>query len=240
MDPTISPKAYWSILKTFLNNKKTPCIPPIYHNNNYITDFKEKIQIFNDSFAKHCTLVENSSKLPTNSFKRTNNLLSAISFTKEDIPKIIKNLNPNKAHGFDMISILMIKICDDSIFKPLELIFKSCLENGRFPIKWKKANVVPVHKRNNKQLIENYRPISLLPVCGKILERLIYNKMFFTENQSLRINQGSNQETHASVNYYVSLTIFINHLMTALRQEPSFLIYQRHLIKFGTRVFSSS
>ena len=107
MDPTISPKAYWSILKTFLNNKKIPCISPIYHNNNYITNFKKKAQIFNDFFAKQCTLVENSSKLPTNSFKRTNNLLSTISFAKDDIAKIIKNLNPNKAHGFDMIIIHM-------------------------------------------------------------------------------------------------------------------------------------
>ena len=44
MDPTISPKSYWSILKTYLNNKKMPCVPPIYHNNNYITNFKEKAQ----------------------------------------------------------------------------------------------------------------------------------------------------------------------------------------------------
>ena len=46
MDSLISPKAYWSILKTFLN-KKIPCIPPNY-NNNYITDFKEKAQIINN------------------------------------------------------------------------------------------------------------------------------------------------------------------------------------------------
>ena len=49
MDPTTSPKAYWSILKTVLNNKKIPCIPPIYHNI-YITDYKEKAQIFNKFF----------------------------------------------------------------------------------------------------------------------------------------------------------------------------------------------
>ena len=93
-------------------------------------------------------LVENTSKLPTDSFKRANNhVVSTISFNKGDIAKIIKNLNPNKAHGFDMISIRMIKICGESILKPLELIFKSCLENGKFPIEWKKANVVPVHKK---------------------------------------------------------------------------------------------
>ena len=75
MDPTTGPKGYWSILKIVLNNKKIPCISPIYHNNNYITDFKEKAQIFNNFFAKHCTLVENSSKLPIDSSKRANNLL---------------------------------------------------------------------------------------------------------------------------------------------------------------------
>ena len=147
MDPTTSTKAYWSILKTILNNKKIPCIPPIYHRNNYITDFKEKAQIFNNFFAKQCTLVENTSKLPTDSLKRTKNFLSTISFNKDDIAKIIKNLHPNKAHGFDMISIRMLKICVDSILKPLELIFKSCIESGKFPIKWRKANVVPVHKK---------------------------------------------------------------------------------------------
>ena len=169
--------------------------------------------MFNDFFTKQCTLVESSSKLPTNSFKRTNNLLSTISFTKDDIANIIKNLNPNKAHGFDMISIRTLKICGDSILKPWELLFKSCIESGKFPIEWNKANVVSVHK---KQLIENYRPISLLPVCGKILERIIYNKMFefFSENELISHNQsGFRHPTYALINYYLSFTIFINHLM---------------------------
>ena len=164
-------------MKIVLNNKKIPCILPIYHNN-YINDFKEKAQIFNNFFAKQCTLVENTTKLPIDSFKRTNNLLSTILFTKDKIVKIIKNLNPNKAHGLDMISICMLKIYGDSFLKPLELIFKSCIESRKLPIEWRKANVVPVHKKYNKQLIESYRPISLLPVSGKILEQTIYNKMF--------------------------------------------------------------
>ena len=46
----------------------------------------------------------------------------------------IKNLNPNKAHGFDMISIRILKISGDSFLKPLEFIFKSCFETGKFPI----------------------------------------------------------------------------------------------------------
>ena len=174
-----------------------------------------KAQIFNSFFTKLCTLVENSSKLGTDSFKKTN-LLSTISFTKDDIAKIIKNLNPNKAHDFDMISIRMLKICGDSVLKSLELISKSYHENVKFPIEWKKANV-PIPKENNKQLIENYRPISLLPVCGKILERLIYNKMFefFTENELISHNQPGFKPGDSCISQLLCKMIFINHLMMA-------------------------
>ena len=77
-------------------------------------------------------------------------------------------LNPNKAHGHDQISIRMLQICDKAIFKPLHFIFFSCIESGIFPTKWKMANVVPVHKRDDKQYLKNYRPVSLLPIFGKI------------------------------------------------------------------------
>ena len=62
----------------------------------------------------------------------------------------------------------MLKICDDSLCVPLELIFHSCIETGKFPSEWKNVNVCPAHKRSDKQIVKNYRSISLLPVCGKI------------------------------------------------------------------------
>ena len=78
----------------------------------------------------------------------------------------------------------MIKLCGNSICKPLSIIFNDCLNKGKFPHEWKKANVVPVYKKGDKQRLKNYRPISLLPICSKSFERLIYNEMFtfFTEN----------------------------------------------------------
>ena len=61
-----------------------------------------------------------------------------IDFSHDDVFKIIRNINPNKPHGRDIISIRMVKVCDDSICKPLKLIFKSCLESGQFPSEWRK------------------------------------------------------------------------------------------------------
>ena len=81
-----------------------------------------------------------NSDLPSVLSKKTHKLLSTIHFTSNDILKIVKNLDPDNSHGYD-ISIRMIKNYDASICKPLELIFRSCRENGKFP------TVVPAQKK---------------------------------------------------------------------------------------------
>ena len=62
----------------------------------------------------------------------------------------MKNLDPNKSHGWDNLSIRMIKICGKSITYPLKLIFEASLQEGTFPSHWRKANVVPVYKKKIK------------------------------------------------------------------------------------------
>ena len=140
--------------------------------------------MFNNFFADQCSILRNKSELPATHSKKTSQSLTTIDFSNNDILKIIRNLDPNKAHGHDMIRTRMVKICDDSIYKPLKLIFQSCLESGKFPSEWKKANVVPIHKKGDKQILKNYQPISLLPITEKILEMLLYATMFefFTKN----------------------------------------------------------
>ena len=143
-------------------------------------------------------------------------------FLSSDIAKIISYLDPNKAHGHDMLSIRMIKLCGNSICKPLSIIFNDCLNKGKFPHEWKKANVVPVHKKGNKQSLKNYRPISLLPICSKIFERLIYNEiiLFFTENNLISPNQSDlDLGTLVLSNYLLLPTKYINRLMRDLKLE---------------------
>ena len=80
----------------------------------------------------------------------------------------------------------MLKLCASSISKPLFLLFKHSLENEFFPNEWKKANIVPIHKKDDKQLIQNCRPVSLLPICGKIFQTIIFNSLFkYLENNNL-------------------------------------------------------
>ena len=138
----------------------------------------------------------------------TGNRLSSVRFSQDDIAKIIQNLDPNKAHGHDNMSIRMLKICGSSIYKPLEVIFKQCIETGFFPSEWKKANIVPIHKKGDKQTLENYRLVSLLPICGKILERLMFNEMFnfSIENKLISSNQSDFKPGDSCINQLLSIT----------------------------------
>ena len=83
-------------------------------------------------FANQCSLIKKTSVLPTNCESLIDKSLSNITFTDNDIGKIIKDLDLNKAHGHDMISIHMLKLCRGSVYKPLQLIFKACLDQGTF------------------------------------------------------------------------------------------------------------
>ena len=107
-----------------------------------------------------------------------------------------------------MRSIRMLKICDDCLCGPLGLIFQSCFENGKFPCEWEKANVVPTYEINDKQLVKNYGPISLLPICVKIFELLIYNKLFhfFQINNLISPNQSGFKPGNSCTNQLLAIT----------------------------------
>ena len=161
-------KAYWSLLKTFLNNKKIPLIPPLYHQGDFITNFKIKAELFNSFFACQCSLIKNDSKLLSHLNYKTDNCVSALNFPIDNIAKILKSLDPNKVHDHNKICTRMLQLCGNSICRPLELIFQQAMESGSFLSEWKKENLVPIHKKDDKQCLKSYRPISLLPIWKNI------------------------------------------------------------------------
>ena len=132
MDSSTSSKAYWSLLKMFLINKKIPCFPPLFHNSSFIRD---KAELFN---ALQCTLIDNASEIPATFNIKTTKMLSSIPVTRAYIAKI-KILDPNKAHGHYMIILRMLKLCGDTVLPPLDFICKSCLESCAFLSEWKKS-----------------------------------------------------------------------------------------------------
>ena len=114
----LNPKKYWSLLKIILIGKKITCIPPIYHNDKFVSDIKKKCDLFNSYFEEQCTpFVYNSELLSVLTVHTKSSLLESFHFSAGQVVDIIKNLDPNKSQEHDMISIRMLKLCGNSIWK---------------------------------------------------------------------------------------------------------------------------
>ena len=185
-------------------------------------------------FARQCSIRDNGSGIPFFLHPKTDKSLSSITFTEKDIEKIMQNLDSNKPHGYDIISIRMLKICNKSLIRLLLIIYKKCLENGCLPKEWKKANAAPVHKKW-KTATKNYWSIFLLKICSKALVRLPYNSMFefFIHNNLITVLR---QVTREWTNLFPSLRKYANHLMMAMKYQVYLLIYWKHLTKYSTKV----
>lgn len=102
----------------------------------------------------------------------------------------------------------MLKLCASECSKPLKLIFAKCIEDGQYPAIWKRANVVPVHKKGNRQVISNYRPISLLPICGKLFEKILFDAIYkhLSDNELISPNQSGFRPGDSTINQLLAIT----------------------------------
>ena len=91
---------------------------------------------------------------------------------------IIDSLKPKSSYGVDRLSNKLVKLVKYEIAKPLTLIINQCFHTGIFPDKLKIAKVLPIFKKNDNTLIDNYRPVSILPSMSKIFERVMYNQIY--------------------------------------------------------------
>ena len=114
--------------------------------------------------------------------KKSTLFISINEFTNNNFEKIIKKLIPNKERRNHMVNVHMLRICGSST--SLQFMLSFCFKNSMSLLNGKKKKVVSVHNKCDKQTLKNYWPISLLPICGKIFERLLHNEMheLFTES----------------------------------------------------------
>ena len=135
---------------SFLNDKNFPIILRLYHNDNFVTNFKKKAEFFNCVFAQQCSIIQNNSKLLTSFVTLSDEFLSSITFSQDGIFKIIQRLDPSKSHGPEKLRVRVIKLWGISLCNPWEIIFKSCFTKGAFSFEWKKPDMLPsIRKAKN-------------------------------------------------------------------------------------------
>ena len=102
----------------------------------------------------------------------------------------------------------MIKISGKSLTKPLIILFKSSTKSSYYSDILKRSNITPVHEKKDKQLVNNYRPISLLPTFANSFEKIIFNRIcnFLSEEELLNPNQSGFRPSDSCINQLLAIT----------------------------------
>ena len=132
-------------------------------------DTQSKVEIFLRQFSSVFTKEDTTQPLPDikdNSYPSISN----ISVDEKGVLKLLQNLNVNKADG---IPNKLLKACAEEVAPLLTNIFQLSLDTGELPEDWKTANVIPLFKKGDKCLPQNYRPVSLTSICCKFLEHIV-------------------------------------------------------------------
>ena len=175
-EPGKTSKKYWKFIHRVMKKCRAPQIPPILKEGTFLNCI-DTANLFNEHFSNQCKLIVNNSSLPV--FEHiTDKRIDLVSIKDEEIVFLIRKLNPNKAAGPDGSSGQMLLICDSSAVLPLKLIFQNILETSIYPNVWKLASVTTIFKKADKQLLKNYRPNSLLTICVKSFEKMIFASLY--------------------------------------------------------------
>ena len=178
-----STKKFWSIFKSVSKHSNIPNKMSWSHPDDVTSSAKNPADIAN--LLNHYfysvfkppddeTSFPNSSDLTSDTSECT---ISSITLTPEEVYHVLAAIDENKATGPDKIPAKLLKNCASSIYLSLCDLFNKSLSLGKLPNEWKLSNIVPILKKGPAQEVSNYRPISLLSLVSKVLERCVYNQL---------------------------------------------------------------
>ena len=186
-------KSTWKGIKNLISLKELPNVAPsnIFDNGRSLTEPQEIANAFNKYFVNVATDIQSSIRYSKNNFHDFLPPININSFflnpTDEiEVKNIILSLNPSKAIGPNSIPTKILKLLINDVSSQLTEFFNLSYSRRVFPLILKTSKVIPVYKKDSKLKCSNYRPISLLSNIDKVLERLMYNRLYnFLEMNSV-------------------------------------------------------
>ena len=204
-------KQTWNTISVTLNkHRKNRDIPEkIVYNDKTLTNEQEIANSFNSFFAsvgaQLSSSIEQSDNIPSfekylDSNTRSDPNFRFIPVDEKLVLALITNLPNKTSSGIDNISNKLLKQIKYIIMQPLTLIINQSLTSGIYPDKFKISKVTPLHKKDDRTAISNYRPISLLPTMSKIIERVIHSQLYayFNENNLITEQQYGFRPRHST------------------------------------------
>ena len=157
-------KRFWSYVKSNTNSSRIP--DNVHYQGKFRSDALDKCELYNKFFCDQFsdTSSYNCDVDCTNYISNSNNYW----ITSSQVKGFLRQIKPNKAPGPDGISGHILKHCSDSLSFPLSILFNKSYRTSCIPGDWKNANVVPIHKKGEKNDVKNYRPVSLTSLVMKV------------------------------------------------------------------------
>ena len=186
-------KNTWKGIKSIISNSNTASNAPncISFNNSILTNPKQIANTFNNYFCSIAQNIQSNIKYSFRNFRFFLGNVHEKSFFVSptdfmEVNDIISTMNSNKSQGPNGIPTKILKLLKEDISYTLANLFNLSFSSGVFPSILKTAKVIPVHKKLSKLECSNYRPISILSNLDKILERLMYNRLYkFIEDNDI-------------------------------------------------------
>jgi len=200
-------KKTWHTIKETLNKYTKIDTPSEIVNENITYDKEQDIaDQFNNFFAnigsRLSNQIDNNNVKPYTDYltNHTDTTFDFTLITEEIIINIINKLPNKKSCGTDNISNKLLKKIKHFISGPLTLIVNQCLTTGIFPDNFKVSKIIPIYKKDDRKLLTNYRPISLLPTMSKIIERIMHGQLYnyFNDNNLIAEQQYGFRKNHST------------------------------------------
>ena len=211
-------KKTWQILNSVIGkvNDKSNLMHEFHMDNKLVSDPQEIVNGFGKFFseigAHYASKIPESHLLPDYFCKHINPNSLFLSPTDEvEIQHIINSLKSKNSTGIDKISSLFLKQICHSILTPLTLLINISIHEGNMPDDLKIAKVVPIYKSGSKQLFTNYRPISILPAISKVMEKVIFKRLyhFLIRNSFIYSSQYGFWPQHSTIDAVTEFTKLI-------------------------------
>lgn len=200
-------KKTWNLINDIIGKSKTKKDLPdaFLIDGTYVSEKKTIADEMNKFFINIGPSLSQRIDHPNQTFTSYLTTPEAISFSfsevsDETVHKAIDSLKPKSSSGLDGISCKLLKFIKYDISGILCKIVNQCLKMGVFPDALKLAKVIPIHKKNEDYLFDNYRPISLLSSVSKVFERIINDQIanYFTNNNLFYACQYGFRQNHST------------------------------------------